>query len=222
MSRQDRGGVAGVVEDARHHDGRQEDRVHVGRGRLDVRDRVREGDAEGGEAAPPPTTTKTTREGRSVGQPVPKNSRPATHDDRHLQRGVGDGVAGERGEVGRRRHRGAADTLEDALLAQEREVHRDGREGRRHDAHARDARHDDVQVGLLAGEDRAEHDQEQQRQHEVEERRARVAPEHPALQPVLAPGGAPPGRAARAAARGRGRALQRVVAHATASVVSSR
>ena len=56
--------------------------------------------------------------------------------------------------------------------------------------------------------------EEQQRQQEVEERRARVAPEHPALEPVLAPGEPAPRRARRAAASSRERALDRALGHA--------
>ena len=43
------------------------------------------------------------------------------------------------------------------------------------------------EVVLVAAEDRAGASEEQQRQQEVEERGARVAPEHPALEAVLAP-----------------------------------
>ena len=53
--------------------------------------------------------------------------------------------------------------------------------------------HDHVEVLVAAGEHRAEDRQQPERQHDAEEGRARVAPEHPALEPVLAPRRAPPG-----------------------------
>ena len=84
--------------------------------------------------------------------------------------------------------RRAAQPLEDPVLAQEREVVGERDERRRHHAQPGDPRHDDVEVLLAAGEHRPEQREQEQRQQEVEERRARVAPEHPALQAVLPPG----------------------------------
>ena len=183
----ERGRRVGVVEDAADDDDRQEDRVDVRGGGVEVRDRVRQRDAERAEADDAGGDEDREHE-PALRQPDVEQQRPRGDDERQLDRGVRDRVRGEPAEVGAARQRRAAQALEHALLAQEDHVHRERDERRRHDAHAGDAGHDDVEVRLARREDRAEQEQEQQRQQEVEERRARVAPEHLALEAVLAPG----------------------------------
>ena len=126
--------------------------------------------------------------------------------DRHLQERVGDRVGRQAGEVGAGRQRRAAQALEDAALAQRREVVGERGERRRHHAHGGDAGDDHVEVLVAAGEHGAEDREQAEREHDAEERRARVAPEHPALQPVLAPRRRP----TRAPARGSGRGASSV------------
>ena len=72
------GRVGCVVEHAGDEDHGQEHGVDVGRRRVEVRDRVRERDAERGEADH--AGGRRTRSARTSpsGQPVPKNTRPAT------------------------------------------------------------------------------------------------------------------------------------------------
>jgi hypothetical protein len=109
------------------------------------------------------------------------------------------------------------DALEHARLAQVGDVHGERVERRRHHGHAGDAGDDHLQVGLLLGEDRSEQREEQQREQEIEERGARVAPEHPALQPVLAPRGGAPRDAARRLRQRRADRIQDVLAHSVSS-----
>ena len=112
----------------------------------------------------------------------------ADHDDEtDLDDRVGDRVRQQPAEVRERRHRCPADPLQDALLAQEREVEGERGERRRHHRHPRDARDERVEVLGLVPEHRCDQEQEQERQHEVEEGGARVAPEHPPLEAELAP-----------------------------------
>ena len=211
--------VVGVVEDAGDEDHRQEHRVHVGRARSR---------SSGSRARARRRATRSrrrrarrTRPARPspCGQSSPNTSAAGDRDQPDLDRRVRHRVAGDPGQVGGGRQRRAAHALEHAGLAQVGDVHRERGERRRHHRHAGDAGHDDLQVRVLAGEDRAEQRQEQQRQQEVEERGARVAPEHPALEPVLAPGR----RRATATVRARARAGRTVgvVAHAAAGSVGS-
>ena len=160
----------------------------VGRRGVEVRDHVRRRRRPGrrGRRRRRPRTRPARASPR--GQPTPKNRRPGDHDEADLDERVGHRVGRDAGQVGAARQRRPAHALEHALLAQEGDVHGQRAERRRHDAHAGDARHDHVEVVLVALEDRAEQREEQQRQDEVEERRRRVAPEHPALQAVLVPG----------------------------------
>ena len=89
-------------------------------------------------------------------QPDAEEQRARGDDERQLDRGVRDRVRGQPAEVGAAGQRRAAQALEHALLAQEDHVHRERDERRRHDAHAGDAGHDDVEVLLAGREDRAE------------------------------------------------------------------
>ena len=175
-----------VEEDARDQDHRHEHGVDHRRRRLEVRDRVREGDAERGEAATPATREDDRAASASGGQPRPKKTRPARPRSRSGRR-VCDRVEGEAAEVDAARQRRPAHPLEDPLLAQERQVVGERGERRRHHAHAGDPRDDDVELVVVAGDDRAEQREEDQRQQEVEERGARIAPEEAALEAVLAP-----------------------------------
>ena len=186
MLRRKPGRAARVEHVERDEHDRQEDGVDVSRGRLEVGDRVSEGDAERRQADD--AGEHEHDQGQPFARPADSEDDPAGEDhDRDLQRAVGDGVRGDAAEVGQRRQRRAADPLQHAAFAQEHDVVGERRERRRHHAHRGDRRQQLVEVALAAAEDRPAGCQEQQRQHEVEERRARVAPEHLALQAVLAP-----------------------------------
>ena len=202
--------VLGVVEDAGDEDQRQERGVHVGGRRVEVRDRVRERDAERRRSRRRRARRRRSAS-RSCGQSSPNSTLAGDRDDHDLHDRVGDRAADDPGQVGRRRQRRAAHALEDPELAQRRDVEGERVEGRRHHRHPGDPRDDHLQHVAVVVQQRAEEAEEQQRQHEVEERRARVAPEHLALEPVLAPGQAAPA-ARRAAVDGGAAARPRSIA----------
>ena len=179
--------VVDVVEDAGDEDHRQEHDVRVGRRRLEVRDHVRERDAERGEADDAERRVKTTRSSQFCGQPRPKTKRLGEHDDRDLDAGVRGGVAEHAREVGAGRQRRAVHPLEHARsrrnviwLASALNVVAITRQ-------PGDARDDDLQV-LLARRSRRTGPGTAAAATKLKNAARRVAPEHPALEAVLAPG----------------------------------
>ena len=117
---QERGRGVDVVEDAGDEDHREEDDVRVGRRGVEVRDHVREGDAERREASPTPATVKTASSSQSFGQPRPKSSRPASTTIATCTAALVTALASDAGQVRAAGQRRAVDALEHARLAQER------------------------------------------------------------------------------------------------------
>ena len=179
--------VVDVKKDAGNEDHRQEDEVGVGRGRLKVRNYVREGDAHRGKAG----DAEHGEDGQlsPIFRPAEAEEELAgDDDDQDLNHGVGRRAADDSGKVGGARQRRAAHALEHTLLAQEGHLSCERVEGCCHHAEPGDPRHQNVEVCLVAAEDGAEEEEEDQRQYEAEECGRRVAPEHLALKAVLAPG----------------------------------
>ena len=201
MSRMIDGASLGVVEHARDQDLREEDGVDVGGRGLRVRDDVRERDAEEREADD--ARRRRTRRARPsrAATSTPNANLPARITIASCSAALATALPASPAEVGGGRQRRPAQALEDPALAQRREVVGERGEGRRHDAHGGDPGDDHVEVLLAAGEDRAEDRQQPERQQDAEERRGRVAPEHPALEPELPPRRAPPGHGARSRER---------------------
>jgi hypothetical protein len=148
---------------------------------------VRERDAERGEADHAERGEQDERD-RLLG-PLHAVDQVADHDDREdLEEGVQRGRPDQPREVGAGRYRGAPDALENALVAEQREVEGErGERGGEH-AHAGDAGDQHLQLLVVRRERRRDQEQQEQGQQEVEERRARVAPEELSLEAELLPG----------------------------------
>ena len=82
IARRNAGRVVGVVEDARDEDHRQEDGVDVGRRGVEVRDRVRERDAERREADHAERDEHERARPSRCGQSSPKTTRAGDGDER--------------------------------------------------------------------------------------------------------------------------------------------
>jgi hypothetical protein len=184
---QERRHVLGVVEDPGDEDHGQEDEVHVRGRRVHVGDDVRVGDAERREAQHA-ERDEDDQLGHVLEVVDAKGELAGDEHDSHLQQCVRHRVRPDRSEPGTRGQRRASEPLQDALLAQVRQVVGQRDEGRRQDPHPGDAGQDHVEHLAIARGHGAEDRQQDQRQQEVEEGRAGVAPEQPALEPVLPPG----------------------------------
>ena len=173
MSRRNAGRVVGVVEDAGDEDHRQEDDVHVGGRGVEVRDHVRAARRRARRSRRRRASAKTTSSSQSFGQPRPKNE--LAGERRRSRSGATalvTALPATPAEVGAGRQRRAAHALEDALLAQERDVHASAVNVVAMTLMPAMPGTITSRLLLVAGEDRAEQREEQQRQQEVEERRA--------------------------------------------------